>query len=202
MTDATIDMIAHYRGQHTVGWHYAAEVYEKHIPKERQTTEMAQYSGVLFGLAAVARPRVIVEIGAQHGISTRMWLAATEKNRGVVHSIDIDDVAAGADFDDIKATERWFFHHGRSQDIHPMESDLLYVDGDHSYEAVCSDMARHGVAVRDGGLVVLDDYFFCWPGKMRWLDERRDILDPIIVGPTAIVRVTPAKRDSFLKVFP
>lgn len=196
MSDS-IDLIAAYRAQRTVGWDMVATAYEHHIPEGRQQTDIAMYCGVLYGLAAPLQPRVVVDIGAQYGISARMWLAVTERTEGVVHSIDIDPECAKMDLG-----PRWKFHLGRSQDIEPIESDLLYVDGDHSYAAVCSDMARHGTKVRDGGLVVLDDYFVSWPGKTRWVDERWDVLEPVIVGPTAIVRVTPAKRESFSRVFP
>lgn len=184
----------------TVGWHMVEGVVGEHLPERFADGNMI-YSGVLFGLAAVAQPRVIVEIGTQYGISTRMWLAATAPTGGVVHSIDVDaQCGEGETRGDIDAAgwlSRWHFHHGRSQDIEPIESDLLYVDGDHSYEAVRSDMARHGRLVRDGGLVVLDDYYVGWPGKMQWVNERWDVLQPIIIGPTAVVRVTPAKRAVF-----
>ncbi len=196
MTDLTIDVIAQYRARRTVGWHEVAAAYEKTLPVERQQTDAAMYCGVLYGLAVVAQPKVIVEIGAQYGVSARMWLAATERTGGMVHSIDTDPECAG-----MLLGPRWCFHLGRSQDVQPIESDLLYVDGDHGYEAVCSDMARHGTKVRDGGLVVLDDYYFAWPGKVRWISERWSDLDPIVVGPTAIIRVTPAKRAIFSKVF-
>lgn len=149
------------------------------------------YCGVLLGLASSLRPKTIVEIGTQFGLSTRMFLEAVGP-QGVVHSIDVNPKCA-----ELLLGPNWCFHLGRSQDVQPLSCDLLYVDGDHSYEAVCSDMARHGPLVRDGGLVVLDDYHPSWPGKMRWIDERWGQLKPIIIGPTAVVQVTPVARDAF-----
>jgi hypothetical protein len=189
--------------RYTTGWHSVEKACQAALP-EKILEGNIMYSGVLYGLAVVAQPKVIVEIGTQYGASTRVWLDATKPTGGLVHSIDID--AKCADLrEELKLSgvaDRWTFHHGRSQDIEPMECDFLYVDGDHGYEAVCSDMARHGTKVVDGGLVVLDDYYHGWYGKIRWIDERWDVLDPIVVGPTAIVRVTPAKREIFSKVFP
>lgn len=157
--------------------------------------EAAMYCAVLYGLAAQLKPKVVVEIGCQFGLSARTWLAVPGVE--MVHSYDVDPKCA-----ELLLGPKWRFHLGRSQDIAPMECDLLYVDGDHSYEAVCSDMARHGPKVRVGGLVILDDYHRGWPGKMQWIDERWDGLQPIIIGPTAVVRVTPESRIWFGPILP
>lgn len=186
-----------------IGWMECEKAFITHIPESRWQASNAMYCGTLFGLAAALQPRVTVEIGTQYGMSTRMWLAATKTGR--VLSIDPDPACFTRLIDDIRKhdwTDRWVFKHARSQDVTPIECDLLYVDGDHSYPAVCSDMARHGTKVRDGGLVVLDDYHHTWPGKMRWVDERIEVLDPLFIGPTVVVRVTPAKREAFAKEFP
>ncbi len=181
------------------------------------------YFATLFGLTTGLEPKTIVEIGAQYGVSTRAFLAATATSDRtfemkenvmewraksaacVVHSIDIDpSCGEGPTKEDITAlgwADRWKFHAGKSQDLEPIECDLLYVDGDHSYEAVCSDMARWGTKVRDNGLVILDDYHFSWPGKVRWVNERWDKIHPLIIGPTAVVRVTREARQWFAKEY-
>lgn len=207
------------RNEVNVGYDVIATAYAKAFPGAQADAVNFAYFTVLYGIAASLDPDVVVEIGTQYGISTRAFLMATPQvdrirksdqtiawrgPKRVVHSIDIDPEAGettGDAVDAIGCTDRWQFHLGRSQDIEPIECDLLYVDGDHSYAAVCSDMARHGVRVRDGGLVILDDYHWSWPGKVRWVDERRKVLDPWIIGPTAVVRVTPEKRASFTQEF-
>ncbi len=171
----------------TAGWHDIAKAIG-YLPDDTELCNVL-YSSVLFGLAVVQQPKTVVEIGTQLGFSSRVWLAATEEIQGEVHSIDVDPDCAK-----LELGPRWHFHLGKSQEIESIDCDLLYVDGDHSYEAVCSDMARHGVKVRNGGLVVLDDYYASWPGKMRWVDERAFVLDPIIIGPTAVFKMTPQKR--------
>lgn len=48
---------------------------------------------------------------------------------------------------------------------------LVIVDGGHSYE-VCKHDSEHALKlVRDGGIVVWDDYSGYWPGVKRCLDE-------------------------------
>jgi predicted O-methyltransferase YrrM len=35
--------------------------------------------------------------------------------------------------------------------------DLLYIDGDHSYEGVLTDLEMYSALVRNGGAVMMDD---------------------------------------------
>ncbi len=218
------------KGEAKVGYDQVAHAYHELFPEQEVNWAGFSYFSVLYGLAAAAEPKVIVEIGCQYGLSTRAFLVATPQvdrqlidtkfapDRVVggwaalpnyppciVHSIDVDP-EAGAKTSSVVAAmgyaDRWIFTLGRSQDVQPIECDLLYVDGDHSYAAVCSDMARHGTKVRDGGLVVLDDYHWTWPGKVRWVNERWKELDPFVIGPVAVIRVTPEKRKVFKKVYP
>ena len=196
--------------QVTPGASSIADLYHLVIPEyvdhEGLPHEAAMYCGILAALTTPFLPKVIVEIGTQRGMSTRIFLAATGLSGGLVHSTDVDpECGQGKILEDLKRLgflDRWRFRCGRSQDLEPIASDILYVDGDHSYEAVCSDMARYGVLVRDGGLVIMDDYNLQWPGKMQWVDERWDVLDPLIVGPFAVFRVTPEKREHFGPVAP
>lgn len=194
----------------TPGASSLANVYRLVIPQYVDTEglphEAALYCGILAALTTPLLPKTIVEIGTQRGMSTRIFLAATSLSDGLVHSTDVDpECSQGQILEDLKRLgflDRWHFRCGRSQDLEPIASDILYVDGDHSYEAVCSDMERYGVLVRDGGLVILDDYNYQQPGKMRWVDERWDVLDPLIVGPFVVIRVTPEKREAFGPVLP
>lgn len=165
----------------------------------RQTLRL--YTGIMFALAHPISPKVVVEIGVQTGISTRALLAATVHTGGHVYSCDPDPAVLPQMKPLIKqlgCEDRWHFEEKRSQDVEPRACDFLYVDGCHDYDTVESDMARHGVMVRDGGIVALDDYYHWFAdGKQSWIDERWDILDPLLIGPICVVRVTPAKRAAF-----
>lgn len=200
-----------YKNEAVVGYDIVAHIYSDLFPGPVDLTNYAYFS-TLFNLAAAAEPSTVVEIGTQGGFSTKAFLAATpqvdrERRAGggwvgmkgperIVHSIDPDPKCA-----ELSLGPRWHFHLGKSQDLEPFASDFLYVDGDHNYNAVCSDMLRWGTLVKDGGLVVLDDYHWSWPDKVRWVNERWKALDPLIIGPTAVVRVTSEKRKVFAEVF-
>ena len=156
------------------------------------------YASTLYALAATLPAREVVEIGVQRGISTRMFLEAVGVD-GRVCSIDVNPTCADLKFP-VHLMERWSFSLGRSQEAPPRPCDLLYVDGDHAYEAVCADLARHGPHVRLGGLVVLDDYHIRFPGKVRWVQERWTALQPLVFGPFVILRMTERVRAACVEV--
>jgi hypothetical protein len=156
--------------------------------------------------AAIGQTKpIFVEIGTQQGISTRALITAAAMFDGHVVSMDPDPncSASGALKQwvvDRKLQDRWTHNFLKSQDVEPIQgASFLLVDGDHGYEAVCSDMARHGAAVRDGGVIVLDDYHTQFPGKQRWLQERWSRLAPFTSGPTAILVKRPGDEAIYKK---
>lgn len=76
--------------------------------------------------------------------------------------------------------------------------DLLYVDGDHVYEAVRADFEAWWPKVRPGGLVMFHDYDERHPGVRRFVDEA--LMGPLRgfvtdqVGALLSVHVAPAAR--------
>ncbi|CAE7374233.1 unnamed protein product [Symbiodinium natans] len=53
--------------------------------------------------------------------------------------------------------------------------DIVYVDGDHSYEGVASDLNAWWPILRDGGAMVGHDYTITWPGVVRAVNEFADV---------------------------
>lgn len=49
--------------------------------------------------------------------------------------------------------------------------DLLFIDGDHSYEGVKSDYEAWSPFVKVGGVIAFHDYMKRWPGVVRLVDE-------------------------------
>ena len=49
--------------------------------------------------------------------------------------------------------------------------DLIFVDGDHSYEGVKRDVDFYGTLLSSGGLLIIDNYGdAAWPGVTRYVD--------------------------------
>ncbi len=52
-----------------------------------------------------------------------------------------------------------------------LEVDLAYIDGSHSYEDVSADLKAWYPLLRDGGMLIGDDYTERWPGVVKAVDE-------------------------------
>jgi predicted O-methyltransferase YrrM len=54
--------------------------------------------------------------------------------------------------------------------------DLLFIDGDHSYEGVKEDFLNYTPFAKEGGIIVLDDCNQKWPGVLKFsmeIDEEK-----------------------------
>jgi len=116
----------------------------------------------------------VCEIGSYLGASTYVLGAAACINKGRIFAIDTwDNEAMGAEakvdtfseflnniyeFRDVIQPIR-----GWSRDVAdriPDGLDMVFIDGDHSYEAVLSDLLLYIPKLRRGGLIVMHDYTF------------------------------------------
>jgi hypothetical protein len=146
----------------------------------------------LFSLAASIRAACVVEIGRFRGFSTlalagaMKWNAlgwkeppeaaqrpdvnydafhAPKKHRVV--SIDkFPDPAAPALIEEAGLTEHVVYVDQDSQDVvlKGTSIDLLFIDGDHTYDGCKRDVMRFVPQVRAGGYIVLHDYFGWYEG--------------------------------------
>lgn len=127
--------------------------------------------------AAMRGNGAVVEIGAYRGASTvALALGVRDAGRGRVHSIDPHAHYTGVhggkfspvDHAVFKDTIRkhgvgeWIVHYCTdSVSVAKTWSgniDLLWIDGDHSYNGVAGDLAHWLPFVGEGGMVVLDDH--------------------------------------------
>ncbi len=130
-------------------------------------------------------PRVIVEIGTHRGGTLVCW-AAVAPARAHIVSIDMPTdqwEGMGARPEDLARVRRYLKPSQTltaiSGDSHAPQTrarldealagapvDLLWIDGDHSYEGVREDFAMYGGLVRPGGLIALHDVRASafWPG--------------------------------------
>lgn len=131
-----------------------------------ETFGALQKVGELAGLLALLvdhEPQVVVEIGSDHGGTLWAW----QQLPSVRRVLAVDLPLGG-------------FHSGRSLDTHGVEVvygdshkdetlaeladlladdrvDLLFIDGDHTFEGVRSDFVMYSPLVRPGGLVGFHD---------------------------------------------
>ena len=133
------------------------------------TTRQAAY---LFGLIRRMNARRVVEIGRYKGGST-LLIAAAMNGQGDFWSIDNGEKevrlhgGGPRPFDEQIADACGRFGlkadlivaDSRTVEIDTGDVDLVFIDGDHSYEGVKSDFDRFGRRVRMGGAVLFDDVF-------------------------------------------
>jgi len=87
----------------------------------------------------------VLEIGVREGYSTSAFLAGIERRGGHLWSVDIEDCPIFPEH------PHWTFLHRDSVadkseilKIIPKSIDLLFVDGDHSFESCYSDLITYG----------------------------------------------------------
>ncbi|WP_447602349.1 class I SAM-dependent methyltransferase [Nitrospira sp. Nam80] len=125
----------------------------------------------LFGLVRRLRPSKIIEIGRYKGGST-LTIAAAMNGYGEFWSIDIGEKEArlhqdssSRSFDDqirdlcakfgLRVT--LLVGDSRTIELQTGDVDLVFIDGDHSYDGVRTDFERFGRRVKVGGAVLFDD---------------------------------------------
>jgi len=113
------------------------------------------------------QPRVIVETGVAHGVSTRRILAAFDRLQekvpaldAVLHSVDVDPRTK---WPDLSEDPRWVFHLSEAGNRidHILASigtiDMFIHDSDHSYKIQMLEYQSAWKHLRPGGVLVSDD---------------------------------------------
>lgn len=140
----------------------------------------------LFTVATLAR-KSIVEIGRFNGGSAFMLSFANPAVR--IHSIDI----APQDDERLKG---FFRVHGTGKNVNLIvgdsqkgrydditEVDLLWIDGDHSYEGCMSDLTNWYDKVVPGGHILFHDCYFGSPVQNVVVDFLKTHRDEVVVSP-------------------
>jgi hypothetical protein len=153
--------------------------------------DRASASAYYDALMALPDEGRLLEIGTRLGHSTRFFAHA--KPSWVIYTVDSWKVAApefsgglSVDYLINKLVQQWrkagLFNIvpivGNSFDV-PWELpvDALYIDGDHSYDAVKSDFIRFTPFLKEGGVVMMDDY-----GTRKKGIEVKEFVDTELVG--------------------
>lgn len=130
-----------------------------------------------------AQGATFVEIGSYLGASSCFLAAAARERRGVLHCVDTwlnEGMSEGQrdTWEEFLKNTMPFFdsirtHRGLSTDIGANFKDkiaLLFVDGDHSYEACKADLEAWLPHISDGCLLIMHDYGWA-VGVKRVVDE-------------------------------
>jgi len=129
----------------------------------------------LEGLIAVLNPRNVLEIGTCHGGTLWLWCQLAHPFANII-SVDLPDGPYGGGYPveavpkllNYSRDHQWIqLFRGDSHDelmlkgvkrfLAGKKLDLLFIDGDHSYEGVKRDWEMYSPLMREGGVVVFHD---------------------------------------------
>jgi predicted O-methyltransferase YrrM len=151
-----------------------------HIPSHLTTTEKLLLCKLALGLPSGC---VIVEIGSYLGASSAFLAFAAQLSQHRLYCVDTwrNDNMGECErdtFDEFRRNTSSFANiveplRGYSADVGSQfsdEIDLLFVDGDHSYDGCLQDIRVWLPRVKGGGMVAFHDYKW-WDGVRRAVDE-------------------------------
>jgi len=140
---------------------------------------------IMWSVARKYEKGVFAEIGTRSGVSTTMFALAARDVGGKVYTIDISDedaneAAHNLGVSGLSGFVRMMRGDSRTTDF-PEPIDVLFIDGDHSYEGVKADFERHEPNVKDDGVIFFHDPCSV-PGVGRFLEEMGIFHIPIEAG--------------------
>lgn len=150
----------------------------------------------------------IVEIGSYVGASTRYILYGSRKSMPKIYCVDtwMNETMPDGDRDTFKEfgeniepqADRIALLRSDSKALDsaslPRDIGMAFIDGDHSYEAVCHDLSIVIPNIREGGLIAFHDVS-CFQGVSRCVGELLSKGEYKIKGYTNNLIVV--KKDSF-----
>ena len=120
-------------------------------------------------------PKRVLEVGTAYGGTLLVWTRVCSDD-AVIVSIDLPGGPFGGGYPPLRKLIYRRFARGRQKivlirgDSHDLKvlntvrrifgnsgADMLFIDGDHSYEGVARDFKWYGSLVRDGGVIALHD---------------------------------------------
>jgi len=126
---------------------------------------MRSHTLLLYEIALESKPDNILELGVgTKGQSTQIFLSALEENEnGRLFSIDINVRRSIYERIEDRFGKYWTMIIGDSHSqivynqVKDIKFDLIFIDGDHSYEGVKKDFEMYVPLLKDGGLLLMHD---------------------------------------------
>lgn len=138
---------------------------EKKLEAQSKVRDMAPYVEILKSFSKyynAGEDIVIFEIGVRRAVSTKYFLTGLLTREymhigtGHLYSVDIDDREKYINDEDLKS--RWTFIQGNSTKIlWDKQIDILFIDGDHSYDGCKKDYEKYEPFVKPGGIIIMHD---------------------------------------------
>jgi len=161
--------------------------------------------GEQYALRRLAFGKDVLEIGSYHGLST-INLAATARSVTAVDTFDARATIEGPE-DTYHAfmanlvasgnADKVLVRRGLDSDVLPMldrNYDLIFIDGDHSQEAVKRDIELSLDCLREGGLLAFHDYCSENMGVVQAIDEFVAGGAQVVAQHETIAVISPTKR--------
>lgn len=150
------------------------------------------YYRLLYELAARLRPATFLEVGTQAGTSACHVAAASPGTRVVTLDVDVRSAEGVAALARERALRNLEAVHADSTRREGLEAalrlgrlSLLFVDGDHSYEALRSDLATFAPLLEPGGLALVDDVELLDGTRAAWAEFKAAHLGAALDLPAA-----------------
>jgi predicted O-methyltransferase YrrM len=168
MADFEIDAI---EGEKEFGFEHLSGLFASTPVQHRIIAMTIRQTAYLYRLVKSENCRKVIEIGRYKGGST-LTIAMGLKNKGTFWSIDIgekeDRLGQRTDRTYDRQLQEKLDYYGLTANLIVGDSrtfelntegevDLVFIDGDHSYEGVKNDFERFGRKVKVGGDVLFDD---------------------------------------------
>jgi cephalosporin hydroxylase len=127
-----------------------------------------------YRMAEKISPKVIVEIGIKEGGNLKV-LSTLSDSTGITIGIDKRKDLPWK-MDDAECEVHRIVGRSETKEVKEKlvsllkgrEIDLLFIDGDHSYEGMLQDFYSYGPLVRTGGIIAVHDIYYLEPVARAW----------------------------------
>lgn len=142
----------------------------------KHSLKRPKYAQILFRLVNKAQPKTVVELGTSLGVST-LYLSQASSSASV-HSVEGCPQIAGVAEEGfhLQGAKNIHLHVGDFAEVipqllHDLDSiDLLFIDGNHTYEATVENYQNFVPKLHHDSVVILDDIHWSDGMERAWIE--------------------------------